>query len=132
MKKRIYHTDTSKTGRGRLFRSLSALLTLGYYVIVVTLKIVVVKNSNKYDPIRRRAYRDAKIVLMMIPIVMVVMLLPDDCIGYTKDGINNSCDTVNRSPLVSDTLTFARPHARLKVGVYPPAALPLASVDILP
>lgn len=97
-------------------RTLSTLLSLGYYALVVTIRVVFIHNDNRYNPVRKRAIRDLRLALLAIPIFIVILIITDDFPpkkpneAQLQDTLE--VDTVHRLPSASDSLAFAHPNAR--------------------
>lgn len=74
------------------------------------------RNGNL---IEKRVKRDIIAALLCIPLVLVISELLDIPKTKKPDEQIHHVDTGHVAPSVSDTLTFARPHARAEVDAYP-------------
>lgn len=74
------------------------------------------RNGNL---IEKRVKRDIIAAILCIPLVLVISELLDIPKTKKPDTQIHQVDTGHVAPSVSDTLTFARPHARAEVNVYP-------------
>lgn len=69
-------------------------------------------RDKKGNLIEKRAKRDLVAALITIPIVIIISILMGTEKPDTPNKEVNQVDTGHVAPSVSDTLTFARPHAR--------------------
>ena len=74
------------------------------------------RNGNL---IEKRVKRDIIAAILCIPLVLVISELLDIPKTKKPDEQIHQVDTGHVAPSVSDTLTFARPHARTEVDAYP-------------
>lgn len=74
------------------------------------------RNGNL---IEKRVKRDIVAAILCIPLVLVISELLDIPKTEKPDNQIHQVDTGHVAPSVSDTLTFARPHARNEVDAYP-------------
>lgn len=69
-------------------------------------------RDKKGNLIEKRAKRDLITALISIPIILIISILMGTEKTNTPNKEINQVDTGHVAPSVSDTLTFARPHAR--------------------
>lgn len=74
------------------------------------------RNGNLME---KRVKRDIVAAILCIPLVLVISELLDIPKPKKPDEQIHRVDTGHVAPSVSDTLTFARPHARTEVDAYP-------------
>lgn len=119
MKKTIYHTDVTRSKRARIFRALLALITGNRLAIIIKIKIMLMYRDRNGNLIEKRVKRDIIAAILCIPIVLVLSELLDIPKTEKPDSQIHQVDTGHVAPSVSDTLTFARPHAHTEVDAYP-------------